>query len=104
MATARAPRPNTSDLYDRIGQLETRVGEIERMVHRQSYHSDRYAGILKHLAGHYGVTLLGTYDPLSDYEQQQQDDQVSIIIQTTIHLQSKCSLKEEDLEEFQDLE
>nr|GEW11845.1 hypothetical protein [Tanacetum cinerariifolium] len=32
VATPRAPRPTTSDLYDKISQLETRLGEIERMT------------------------------------------------------------------------
>ncbi|GJY50458.1 hypothetical protein Tco_0441305 [Tanacetum coccineum] len=49
--------------------------KIKRMTRRQSYHLDRYAGVLEHLARHYGVTLLGAYDPPSYFEQQQQDDQ-----------------------------
>nr|GEV54904.1 hypothetical protein [Tanacetum cinerariifolium] len=57
VATPGAPRTTTSDLYDKISQLETRLGEIERMTHRQSYHSDRYAGVLEHIASHYGFTL-----------------------------------------------
>ncbi|GJZ72366.1 hypothetical protein Tco_0636217 [Tanacetum coccineum] len=49
MATPRAPRPTTFNLFDKIGVLE-------------------------HLVGHYRVTLLGAYDPPSYFEQQQQDD------------------------------
>nr|GEU63419.1 hypothetical protein [Tanacetum cinerariifolium] len=44
--TPRTPRPTTSDLYDKISQFETRVGEIKRMTRRQSYHSDIYARVL----------------------------------------------------------
>nr|GEV06631.1 ribonuclease H-like domain-containing protein [Tanacetum cinerariifolium] len=57
VATPRAPRPTTSDLYDKISQLETRLGKIERMTHRQSYHSDKYARVLEHIASNYEVTL-----------------------------------------------
>nr|GEW21417.1 reverse transcriptase domain-containing protein [Tanacetum cinerariifolium] len=53
MATLRILRPNTSYFYDKISQLETRVSEIERIEHRQSYHSERYASVLGHLAGQY---------------------------------------------------
>ncbi|GJR50354.1 hypothetical protein Tco_1400875 [Tanacetum coccineum] len=65
VVTPRAPRPTTSDLYDMISQLETRIGEIERMKPRQSYHSNRYARVLKHIASHFGVTLCDPYNPPS---------------------------------------
>ncbi|GJU68332.1 retrotransposon ORF1 [Tanacetum coccineum] len=74
VATPRAPRPTTSNLYDKISQLETQIGEIERMTRRQSYHSDRYARVLEHIASHFGVTLRDPYDPPSYFEQQQQQD------------------------------
>nr|GEX10702.1 hypothetical protein [Tanacetum cinerariifolium] len=71
MTTLRAPRRTTYDLYDKIGQLESRLGEIERMTCRQSYHSDRYARVLEHIAAHYGLTLRDPYDPPSYFEQEQ---------------------------------
>ncbi|GKD43423.1 hypothetical protein Tco_1268068 [Tanacetum coccineum] len=74
VVTPRAPQPTTSDLYDKISQLETRIGEIERMTRRQSYHSDRYARVLEHIASHFRVTLRDPYDPPSYFEQQQQQD------------------------------
>ncbi|GJY90257.1 hypothetical protein Tco_0505453 [Tanacetum coccineum] len=74
VATPRASRPTTSDLYDKISQLETRIGEIERMTRRQSYHSDRYASVLDHIASHYGFTLRDPYNPPNYFEQQQQQD------------------------------
>ncbi|GKB93127.1 ribonuclease H-like domain-containing protein, partial [Tanacetum coccineum] len=74
VATPKAPRPATSDLYDKISQLETQIGEIERMTRRQSYHSDRYARVLEHIASHYGFTLRDPYNPPNYFEQQQQHD------------------------------
>ncbi|GKB81186.1 hypothetical protein Tco_0948081, partial [Tanacetum coccineum] len=76
VATPRASRPTTSDVYDKLNQLETRIGEIERMTRKQTYHSDRYSGVLKHMASHYGFTLRDPYNPPNYFEQQQhQDDQ-----------------------------
>ncbi|GJV55067.1 ribonuclease H-like domain-containing protein [Tanacetum coccineum] len=75
VATPRAQCPTTSDLYDKISQLETRIGEIERMTRRQSYYSDRYARVLKHISSHFEVTPRDPYDPPSYFEQQQQDDE-----------------------------
>ncbi|GJZ35078.1 hypothetical protein Tco_0580895 [Tanacetum coccineum] len=72
VATPKAPRHTTSDLYDKISQLETRISEIERMTRRQSYHSNKYARVLEHIASHFKVTLRGPYDPPSYFEQQQQ--------------------------------
>ncbi|GJX40958.1 hypothetical protein Tco_0255948 [Tanacetum coccineum] len=74
VATPKAPRPATSDLYDKISQLETQIGEIGRMTHMQSYHSDRYARVLEHIASHYGFTLRDPYNPPNYFEQQQQHD------------------------------
>ncbi|GJX49142.1 hypothetical protein Tco_0275987 [Tanacetum coccineum] len=76
VVTLKAPHPTTSDLYDKIRQLETRIGKIERMTRRQSYHSDRYARVLEHIASHYGLTLRDPYNPPNYFEQQQHlDDQ-----------------------------
>ncbi|GKG25002.1 hypothetical protein Tco_0395630, partial [Tanacetum coccineum] len=74
MVTPKAPRLTTSDFYEMIGQLETHVGEIDRMTRKQSYHSDRYARVLEHIAAHYEVTLHDPYDPPSYFEQQQKQD------------------------------
>ncbi|GKE13971.1 hypothetical protein Tco_1421548 [Tanacetum coccineum] len=68
VVTPRAERPTTSDLYDKKSQLETRIGEIERMMRRQSYHSDIYARVLEHIASHFGLTLRDPYDPPSYFE------------------------------------
>ncbi|GJX38171.1 hypothetical protein Tco_0251474 [Tanacetum coccineum] len=68
VATPRAPRPTTSDLYDKISQLETRIGEIERMTRMQSYHSDLYARVLEHIALHFRVTLRDPYNPPNYFE------------------------------------
>ncbi|GJX17424.1 hypothetical protein Tco_0218256 [Tanacetum coccineum] len=38
-------------------------GELERISRRQSYHSDKYAGVLEFMDGHYGVPLAGPYAP-----------------------------------------
>ncbi|GJV09920.1 hypothetical protein Tco_1351461 [Tanacetum coccineum] len=74
LATLRAPRPTNSDLYEKISHLETQIGKIERMTRRQSYHSERYARVLKHIALHFGLTLCDPYDPPSYFKQQQQQD------------------------------
>ncbi|GJZ88019.1 hypothetical protein Tco_0659801 [Tanacetum coccineum] len=74
LATLRAPRPTNSDLYEKISHLETQIGKIERMTRRQSYHSERYARVLKHIALHFGLTLCDPYDPPSYFKQQQQQN------------------------------
>ncbi|GJX77626.1 hypothetical protein Tco_0324437, partial [Tanacetum coccineum] len=45
VVTPKALRPTTSDVYDKISQLETRIGEIERMMRRESYHLDGYVRV-----------------------------------------------------------
>ncbi|GKC95853.1 hypothetical protein Tco_1161295 [Tanacetum coccineum] len=45
VVTPKALRPTTSDVYDKISQLETRIGEIQRMTRRESYHSDIYVKV-----------------------------------------------------------
>ncbi|GJS21737.1 hypothetical protein Tco_0450369 [Tanacetum coccineum] len=74
VVTPRATRPTTSDLYDKIRQLKTRIDKIERIMHIQSYHSDKYARVLEHIASHYGLTLRDPYNPPNYFEQQQQQD------------------------------
>ncbi|GJX71217.1 hypothetical protein Tco_0308388 [Tanacetum coccineum] len=54
------PRPlchSISNLYDKMGRMKIRQGELERMSRRQSYHSDIYAGLFEYIAGHYDVPL-----------------------------------------------
>nr|GEV99870.1 integrase, catalytic region, zinc finger, CCHC-type, peptidase aspartic, catalytic [Tanacetum cinerariifolium] len=51
------------DLYDKMGNMEIRQGTLERMTRRQLYHSYRYAELFKHMAGHYGYALQGSYAP-----------------------------------------
>ncbi|GJY05245.1 hypothetical protein Tco_0371185 [Tanacetum coccineum] len=41
VAIPRPPRPSIGDLYDRMGRMEIRQGELERMACRQSYNSNR---------------------------------------------------------------
>ncbi|GJY64308.1 hypothetical protein Tco_0465768 [Tanacetum coccineum] len=53
----RPPRALIQDLYERMGNMEIRQGAIERMSYRQSYHWDRYAGVLEYMAGVYSVDL-----------------------------------------------
>ncbi|GJY81780.1 hypothetical protein Tco_0494531 [Tanacetum coccineum] len=62
------------DLYDRMGNMEIRQGTLERMVCRQLYHTAWYAGLFKHMVGHYGYTLQGAYAPRG-YDEEQQDDE-----------------------------
>ncbi|GJS57608.1 hypothetical protein Tco_0652392 [Tanacetum coccineum] len=69
------PRPSRASmqyLYDRMGRLEIRQEEIERMDYRQSYHWDRYHGVFEHMAGVYSVPLQGAYNP-PGYAQPQYD-------------------------------
>ncbi|GJZ18533.1 retrotransposon ORF1 [Tanacetum coccineum] len=72
VVTPRAYCPTTSDFYDKISQLETRIGEMERMTRRQSYDFDRYDRVLERMASHYGFTLRDPYNPPDYFEQQQQ--------------------------------
>ncbi|GKC02378.1 hypothetical protein Tco_0993988, partial [Tanacetum coccineum] len=51
----RPPRASMQDLYDRMGRMEIRQDEIERMEYTQSYHWDRYHGVFEHMAGVYSV-------------------------------------------------
>nr|GEX61259.1 hypothetical protein [Tanacetum cinerariifolium] len=82
-----------TDFYDVMGMMEIRQETIERMKYRQSYHWDRYHGVIEHMAGVYNVPLLGAYNPpryaqpqydqyyqqypppSPQYQQQQQDDE-----------------------------
>ncbi|GJZ76054.1 hypothetical protein Tco_0640519 [Tanacetum coccineum] len=57
VAMPRPPPPSISDLYDKIGHVEIRQGQLERMPRRQLYHTDRYAGVFEFMAGHYKVPL-----------------------------------------------
>ncbi|GJR86475.1 hypothetical protein Tco_0210486 [Tanacetum coccineum] len=59
----RPPRESMHDLYDRMGRMEIRQEAIERMKYRQSYHWDRYQGVLEHMAGVYIVPMQGAYNP-----------------------------------------
>ncbi|GKE57349.1 hypothetical protein Tco_1496534 [Tanacetum coccineum] len=54
-AMPRTPHPTLQDLSYRMGYMEIQLGVLERMSRRQSYHSDRYAGVFEFMAGHYGV-------------------------------------------------
>ncbi|GJR77457.1 hypothetical protein Tco_0089822 [Tanacetum coccineum] len=56
------------------GRMEIRQGELEKMFRRQSYHSDRYAGLFEYMVGHYDVPLQGAYAP-SGYDEPQQHHQ-----------------------------
>ncbi|GKF82658.1 hypothetical protein Tco_0244314, partial [Tanacetum coccineum] len=71
-AMPRPPHPTLQDLIERIAHKEVRQGAIERMAGRQSYHSDRYARVFGHMAGHYGVQLDRDYAPPGYDEQQHQ--------------------------------
>ncbi|GJR45380.1 hypothetical protein Tco_1313483 [Tanacetum coccineum] len=71
VAMPRPPRPSMQDLYDRMGNMEIRKGVLEGMSRRQLYHTDRYASVFEHLAGHYGIPLQGPYAPPS-YEDHQE--------------------------------
>ncbi|GKB88346.1 hypothetical protein Tco_0960618 [Tanacetum coccineum] len=63
VSTPRVVRHTTSDMYDKIGQLETRINNIEGMMRRQSYHSNIYASVLEHIGAHQGTTLRDPYNP-----------------------------------------
>nr|GFC51951.1 hypothetical protein [Tanacetum cinerariifolium] len=54
-----------------MGGIEIRQGQLERMSRRQLYHTDRYASVLEHMAGHYEIPLQGVYAPL-EYDEEQQ--------------------------------
>ncbi|GKE63177.1 hypothetical protein Tco_1513544, partial [Tanacetum coccineum] len=74
VAIPRGPCPSMQDLYDGMGNMEIRQGTLERMARRQLYHTDRYAVLFEHMAGHYGYTLQGAYAP-PGYDEEQQDDE-----------------------------
>nr|GFA54252.1 hypothetical protein [Tanacetum cinerariifolium] len=61
-------------LDGRMGNIKIRHGTLERMAHRQLYHTDRYAGLFEHMAGHYGYTMHGVYAP-PRYDEEQHDDE-----------------------------
>ncbi|GJT77024.1 hypothetical protein Tco_1043749 [Tanacetum coccineum] len=71
-AEHRDQRASMQDLYDKIGGIEIRQDAIERMLYKQSYHLDKYAGVFEGMAGAYDVTLQGAYNP-SEYAQPQYD-------------------------------
>ncbi|GJX08174.1 hypothetical protein Tco_0196106 [Tanacetum coccineum] len=75
VAMPKGQRPSMHDLYDRMGRMEIRQEELKRMSRRQSYHSDRYARVYEHMAGHYGYTLQGAYAPPSYVEEQPHEDE-----------------------------
>ncbi|GJX46217.1 hypothetical protein Tco_0271407 [Tanacetum coccineum] len=72
VAMPRSPHPTITDLYDKIGRMETRQGTLERMARRQSYQPDRYAGVFEYMAGQYNVPVQGSYAP-PGYDEEQQD-------------------------------
>nr|GEU81319.1 hypothetical protein [Tanacetum cinerariifolium] len=59
VSVSRPPRASIEDLYDRMGTMEIRQEEMERMEYRQSYHWDRYQGVFEHMVGVYSVPLQG---------------------------------------------
>ncbi|GJU95872.1 putative reverse transcriptase domain-containing protein [Tanacetum coccineum] len=71
VAMPRPPRLSMQDLYDRMGNMEICKGVLEGMSRRQLYHTDKYASVFEHLAGHYGIPLQGPYAPPS-YEDHQE--------------------------------
>ncbi|GKD80322.1 hypothetical protein Tco_1342943 [Tanacetum coccineum] len=73
VALPRGPHPSMQDLYDRMGNMEIRQGTLERMAHRQSYHSDRYASLFEYMAGQYQFTLQGDYAPPVNDEQDDEE-------------------------------
>ncbi|GJS82072.1 hypothetical protein Tco_0748613 [Tanacetum coccineum] len=54
----------------RMCRMEVRQGVLKRMARKQSYHSDRYAGVFEHIVRHYGVKFNGEYAP-PGYDEQQ---------------------------------
>ncbi|GKD71824.1 hypothetical protein Tco_1325914 [Tanacetum coccineum] len=62
VAVPRPLRHSIFDLYNRMGRMEIRQGELERMVRRQLYHTDRYARVLEYMARQYNIQL-GDYVP-----------------------------------------
>ncbi|GKA94474.1 hypothetical protein Tco_0816512 [Tanacetum coccineum] len=61
VAVPRPPCHSISNLYDKMGRMEIRQGELERMSRRQSYHYDKCAGLFEYIAGHYDVPLQVAY-------------------------------------------
>ncbi|GJT06396.1 retrotransposon ORF1 [Tanacetum coccineum] len=72
VAMPRGSHPSMQDLYHRMGRMEIRQRTLERMSRRQLYHTDRYAGLFEHMAGHYGYTLQRAYAPPS-YDEEDKD-------------------------------
>nr|GFD32410.1 hypothetical protein [Tanacetum cinerariifolium] len=50
VATPRGLRPTITDLYEKIGCMETHQGTLERMTRRQLYQLDRYAEVFEYMA------------------------------------------------------
>ncbi|GJY53675.1 hypothetical protein Tco_0445339 [Tanacetum coccineum] len=75
VATPRVVCHTTSDMYDKIRQLETRINNIKGMMHRQSYHSDIYVSVSEHIGAHQGTTLRDPYNPPNYAEEPQQQDE-----------------------------
>ncbi|GJQ89236.1 hypothetical protein Tco_0000375 [Tanacetum coccineum] len=71
----RPPHNFISYLYDKMGRMEIRHGELERMSYRQLYHTDIYAGVFEYMAGHYNIHLGDYAPPCHDEPQQQQEDE-----------------------------
>ncbi|GJY43847.1 hypothetical protein Tco_0432060 [Tanacetum coccineum] len=74
VAMPKGLHPSMQDLYDKMGNIDIRQGTLERMARRQSYHTNRYAGLFEHMAGQYGYTLHEAYAP-PGYDEEQQDDE-----------------------------
>ncbi|GKB18748.1 hypothetical protein Tco_0852671 [Tanacetum coccineum] len=74
VAMPRPSRPTMQDLYERIGNMEIPQGVLERMSRRQPYHSDRYAGVFKYMAGQYNIPLQRAYAPPGYDEEKQQEE------------------------------
>nr|GEV15616.1 hypothetical protein [Tanacetum cinerariifolium] len=72
VAMPRPPRLTMQDLYDRMGNMESHQGVLEKMSHRQTYNSDRYVGVFEYMAGQYNIPLQGAYAPPGYDEEKQQ--------------------------------
>ncbi|GJV87439.1 hypothetical protein Tco_1531377 [Tanacetum coccineum] len=70
VAIRRPPRASMQDLYERMGSMEIRQGDIKMMAYMQPYHWDRYYGVFEHMTGVYNILLHGAYNP-PRYDQQQ---------------------------------
>ncbi|GKA29620.1 RNA-directed DNA polymerase like protein, partial [Tanacetum coccineum] len=66
-------RGHTLTILEFVHRMEILQDKLERMAHRQSYHTDRYADVFEYMAGHYNVPLQGDYAPPSyDVEQDEE--------------------------------